>query len=50
VLDPFIGSGTVAAVAHRLRREWLGIELNPAFAQLTEARLEALPQRSPPVT
>ncbi len=48
VLDPFIGSGTVAAVARRLRREWLGVELNPFFAQLTAARLEALPQRSPP--
>lgn len=39
VLDPFIGSGTVAAVARRHRRHWLGIELNPTFAKLAEARL-----------
>ena len=39
VLDPFLGSGTVAAVARRHRRHWLGIELNPAFAKLAEARL-----------
>ena len=31
VLDPFIGSGTVAVVADRHGRDWLGIELNPAF-------------------
>jgi adenine-specific DNA-methyltransferase len=26
VLDPFLGSGTTAAVAHKLRRRWVGIE------------------------
>ena len=39
VLDPFMGAGTVAIVAERLGRDWLGIELNPAFANLTEQRL-----------
>ncbi len=48
VLDPFLGSGTVAAVATRLRRDWLGIELNPAFAELTEERLRRLKGRAPP--
>jgi site-specific DNA-methyltransferase (adenine-specific) len=56
VLDPFIGSGTVAAVARRHRRHWLGIELNPVFAKLAEARLQrraprrtvgGLPKRRP---
>jgi len=32
VLDPFMGAGTVAVVAERLGRDWLGIELNPEFA------------------
>jgi site-specific DNA-methyltransferase (adenine-specific) len=49
VLDPFLGSGTVAAVASRLGRHWLGIELNPAFARLTDQRLAELEQRAPPL-
>ncbi len=39
VLDPFFGTGTVGAVAERLGRDWLGIELNPRFAALAERRL-----------
>jgi DNA modification methylase len=39
VLDPFFGTGTVGAVAERLGRDWLGIELNPAYAALAEQRL-----------
>ena len=27
VLDSFLGSGTTAAVAHKLRRRWIGVEL-----------------------
>jgi DNA modification methylase len=48
VLDPFLGSGTVAAVATRLRRDWVGIELNPSFAALTAERLRRLAERAPP--
>ena len=40
VLDPFLGSGTVALVAIEHRRDWLGIELNPDFAALAEQRIE----------
>lgn len=40
VLDPFFGSGTVGVVAERHRRDWLGIELNPTFAQLAVRRIE----------
>jgi site-specific DNA-methyltransferase (adenine-specific) len=39
VLDPFMGSGTAAVVAERFGRDWLGIELNPAFAALTNERV-----------
>ena len=39
VLDPFFGTGTVGAVAAALGRDWLGIELNPAFVQLACDRL-----------
>lgn len=39
VLDPFIGSGTTAVAAEELSRDWLGIELNPAFAAMAEQRI-----------
>jgi len=39
VLDPFFGAGTVGVVAERLGRRWLGIELNPQFAQLAQERI-----------
>jgi DNA modification methylase len=39
VLDPFFGTGTVGLVAQELGRDWLGIELNPAYVRLAEQRL-----------
>lgn len=39
VLDPFIGSGTVGVVATNLRRKYVGIEINPAYVTLAEARI-----------
>ena len=38
VLDPFMGSGTTAEVAQRLGRNWIGCELNDAYAPLQQAR------------
>lgn len=38
VLDPFMGSGTVAAVAQRLGRQWIGAELNPEYRTLQADR------------
>ena len=39
VLDPFLGSGTTAAVAKECGRRYLGIELNPEYIKLAEKRL-----------
>ena len=39
VLDPFMGAGTVAVVAERLHRHWVGVELNPEFAAQAQARV-----------
>ena len=39
VLDPFAGSGTTLAVAAELRRDYIGIELNPEYIKLIEQRL-----------
>lgn len=41
VLDPFSGSGTTGKVAHDLGREYIGIELNPAYAEASEKRIGA---------
>lgn len=38
-LDPFMGSGTTAAVALQHGRQYLGCELNPAYQPLQEARI-----------
>ncbi len=40
VLDPFAGAGTVGMVARRLQRRFVGIELNPTFADMAERRIE----------
>jgi DNA modification methylase len=40
VLDPFFGAGSTAVAAERLDRDWLGIELNPDFAELAERRIQ----------
>lgn len=42
VLDPFMGSGTTAAVARKLKRDYLGIELNPGYGDLIEQRIMEL--------
>ena len=34
VLDPFMGSGTTASVAQRLRRKWIGFELNEKYTEI----------------
>lgn len=41
VLDPFAGSGTVLAVARRLGRRSIGIELNPDYVTLARRRSAA---------
>ena len=41
VLDPFIGAGTVAMVALRANRKFLGCELNPKFIAIAQARIDA---------
>ncbi len=40
VLDPFLGSGTTSAVAKKLERNFIGIELDEDFACLAEKRLK----------
>ena len=39
VCDPFSGSGTTCKAAKELERHWLGIEVNPAYVEISNARL-----------
>ncbi len=39
MLDPFAGAGTTLVVAKRLGRNYLGVELNPDYGRVIEARL-----------
>jgi site-specific DNA-methyltransferase (cytosine-N4-specific) len=38
VIDPFLGSGTVAKVAQDIGRRWIGCELNPAYHTMIDQR------------
>lgn len=40
VLDPFVGSGTSGVVALRHGRNFVGVDLNPAYLRLAEARIQ----------
>ena len=40
VLDPFFGSGTTGAVAKRLGREYIGIDINSRYCDKAQARID----------
>lgn len=39
IFDPFMGAGTTALVALQYNRQFIGIELNPEYAAMAEARI-----------
>lgn len=41
VLDCFSGSGTTLCAAQRLGRKWIGIEIEPKYCAIAQARMEA---------
>ncbi len=42
VLDPFCGCGTAIVVAHKLGRQWIGIDVSPTACNLMEKRMRKL--------
>ncbi|WP_421993323.1 site-specific DNA-methyltransferase [Roseococcus sp.] len=50
ILDPFLGSGTTAAVARRLGRHFVGIERDPTYAAAALARVNAIQPLADEVT
>jgi len=40
ILDPFMGSGTVAKVCQDMKRNFIGLEINKNFIKLAEKRLK----------
>jgi len=40
ILDPFMGGGTTAAVADKLKRRWIGIDQSVVAVKVTEMRLD----------
>jgi DNA modification methylase len=40
ILDPFLGSGTTALLANKLGRNFIGIELNPEYAEMAKERIK----------
>jgi len=42
VLDPFLGTGTSAIAAKTLNRKYIGIELDPAYAEIAQGKLDRI--------
>jgi site-specific DNA-methyltransferase (cytosine-N4-specific) len=45
ILDPFLGSGTVAQVSLEWNRKCVGIELNPEYAEIAKKRVRRLQKK-----
>jgi hypothetical protein len=45
VLDPFAGSGTVAVVAKKLGRDFIGIDISEKYCVMARRRLSKIPER-----
>lgn len=43
VVDPFCGSGTTGVVCRELKRQFIGIELNPEYVEMAKQRLASIP-------
>lgn len=42
VLDPFSGAGTTGVVCNKHKRDYIGIELNPEYVEISNRRIESI--------
>jgi modification methylase len=47
VLDPFAGTGTTCAVAKRMGRRYVGIDINPAYVKIAKERIASVSACAP---
>ena len=47
VLDPFVGTGTTCAVAKRMGRRFIGIDLDAAYIRIARERVRNAPAAHP---
>ena len=40
IIDPFLGSGTTAIACERLKRKWIGIEIEEKYCEIAAKRIE----------
>ncbi len=40
VVDPFVGTGTTCVVAKKMKRRWIGIDINPGYLRFAEQRID----------
>jgi DNA modification methylase len=39
IVDPFVGTGTTCIVAHKMKRRWIGIDVNQSYLEFAAERL-----------
>jgi site-specific DNA-methyltransferase (adenine-specific)/modification methylase len=44
ILDPFFGTGTTGAVAKKMKRHFIGIELEPEYVRIARERIARVPE------
>lgn len=47
IVDPFVGTGTTCVVAKKMRRRWIGIDINPGYIRYAERRVSDAPPGDP---
>lgn len=47
VVDPFVGTGTTCVVADKMKRRWIGIDINPGYLRFAERRIDGARREEP---